>query len=259
MADRIMAHLVAFYPDKERTLEVARALTDGGAAYLEVQFPFSEPTADGPVIQRACARALENGFSVDEGFRLLERIRGITGVPIFVMSYANVVFRRGVEHFVRRCREAGAQGVIVPDLPPDSDEGLFASARKAGLDAVPVVAPTISDARIRLIGSLKPAFIYAALRKGITGAATAIGGENLAFLSRLRPVGAKILAGFGISERGQVEALSAHVHACIVGSAFIAAATEGAAADDAETGGAGAASDGSSIYGVVRAKIESLI
>ena len=252
MADRIMAHLIAFYPDKERTLEVARGLVDGGAAYLEVQFPFSEPTADGPVIQRACARALENGFTVAEGFKLLERIRGITDVPIFVMSYANVAFRRGVESFVRRCRDAGAQGVIVPDLPPDSDEGLYAAAGAAGLHAITVVAPTISDQRIRLIGSLAPAFIYAPLRKGITGAATAIVGENLAYLSRLKTIRAKILAGFGISERAQVEALSAHVHACIVGTAFIAATAEGAAAEDASPGGR-------SIYKSVRGKIESLL
>jgi tryptophan synthase alpha chain len=222
---------------------------DGGAAYLEVQFPFSEPTADGPVIQRACARALEEGFTVDEGFRLLEGIRGLAEIPIFVMSYANVVFRPGVERFVRRCRDAGARGIIVPDLPPDSDEGLYSAGKQAGLDVIPVVAPTISGARVDLIKGIRPTFLYAALRKGITGAATAIGEDNLSFLSRLEAIGAKILAGFGISERSQVEALSPRVHACIVGSAFIAAAAEGG----------GATPDDRSVYRAVRAKLESLL
>jgi tryptophan synthase alpha chain len=244
MADRIMTHLVAFYPDRDRSLEVARALTDGGAAYLEVQFPFSEPTADGPVIQRACAQALERGFSVDEGFRLLDGIRGFATVPVFVMSYANIAYRAGVQRFVQRCRDAGASGIIVPDLPPDSDEGLYAAAAAAGLDAIPVVAPTITDARLGLLKALRVTFLYAALRKGITGAATEIGKENIDFLSRLGPVGAKILAGFGISQRSQIKALAPHVHACIVGSALIEAT---------------AAAGGDSPYTAVRARLESLL
>ncbi len=241
MADRIMTHMVAFYPDRERTLDVARALADGGASYLEVQFPFSEPTADGPVIQTACARALAQGFTVDGGFGLVERIAKACGLPIFIMNYANPVFRRGVERYVGQCRDSGASGLIVPDLPVDCDEGLYAAARTAGLDAVPVVAPTITEERIGMIAKLKPRFVYAALRKGITGAATEIGEDNLAFIARLRTVGADILAGFGIGKRSQVRALAPHVHACIVGSALISAAS------------------GAAPYEAVRARVESLV
>jgi tryptophan synthase alpha chain len=226
MPDRIMSHLVAFYPDAERSLEAARAMIDGGAAYLEVQFPFSEPTADGPVIQRACARALSAGFTVKAGMRLLERICGVSKTPVFVMSYANVVFRHGTIPFARRVRETGARGLIVPDLPPDTDEGLYAAGQAEGLDVVPVVAPTITGARIRLVASLGVSYVYAALRKGITGETTAIGEENLAFLRNLSRTGAKIVAGFGVSTRAQVEALSPHVHAVVVGSAFIGAIPE---------------------------------
>ena len=243
MADRIMAHCVAFYPDKERSFDVARALVDGGAAFIEVQFPFSDPTADGPVIQRACSQALERGFTMEEGFRLLRRIRGISKVPIFVMGYANLAFRPGIETFVRRCRDAGADGIIVPDMPVDSDEGLYPLGRKNGLDVIPVAAPTISDARIGLIKGVKPNYLYAALRSGITGNITTIGDDNLAFLARLEPTGAKILAGFGIQERAQVKALAPHVHASIVGSALIAATS---AAED-------------SPYTAVRKKLESLV
>jgi tryptophan synthase alpha chain len=253
MPNRIMAHMVAFYPDETQCLEVARALVDGGATYLELQFPFSDPTADGPVIQRACSRALKQGFTVQRGLRILERIRAFTQVPVFVMSYANLAVRRGTREYARRCKEAGAFGLIVPDLPPDLDEGLYAAGKAEGLHVVPVVVPTITDKRLALVRAKKPAFIYAALRKGITGAATRIGEENLSFLSRLADGETKIMAGFGISERGQVEALAEHVHAVIIGSAFVAAA------GGDEDGRLAAGSPAPSPYVAVLSKIRGLV
>jgi tryptophan synthase alpha chain len=247
-----MAHLVAYYPDRESSLEVARALIDGGASYLEFQFPFSDPTADGPAIQRACARALEKGFTVDGGFRLLDRIGRLAKVPVFVMSYANPVVRRGAKDFVRRCREAGACGIIAPDLPVGSDEGLYAEGKSAGLEIVPVLAPTMTDDRLALIKAAGTGFLYAALRKGITGETTAIGEENLSFLKRVSSPGAKVLAGFGISRRDQVEALAPHVHAVVIGSAFVRAAGDAAGPE------AAAADAGRSAYKAVRAAIERL-
>jgi tryptophan synthase alpha chain len=220
----IMAHLIAFYPDEDRSLAVARALMDGGAKYLELQFPFSEPTADGPAIQRACARALSLGFTLEAGFRLLSRVCGLSEAPVFVMSYANPVYRGGVKEFVKRCRDAGARGLIVPDLPADCDEGMYAAAAAAGMEAIPVVVPTITQERLELIKGLGTGYLYVALRRGITGAKTEIGEENLSFLSRVSRPGLKILAGFGISDRAQVEALAPKVHAVIVGSAFVEAA-----------------------------------
>ena len=245
MTNRIMAHLIAFYPDEDRSLDVARALIDGGAEYLELQFPFSEPTADGPAIQRACARALSLGFTLSAGFGLLSRICKLTEVPVFVMSYANPVYRRGVGEFIKRCLGAGARGLIVPDLPVDCDEGMYAAAAAAGIEAIPVVVPTVTRERLELIKGLGTGYLYVALRKGITGAKTVIGEENLSFLSRVSRPGLKILAGFGISERAQVEALAPKVHAVIVGSAFVDAADM--------DGGTG------SPYPSVLAKIKSLV
>jgi tryptophan synthase alpha chain len=245
MANRIMAHLVAFYPDEEASLEVARGLADGGAAYLEVQFPFSEPTADGPVIQTACARALERGFTVARGLKLLEKICALTSAPVFVMSYANVAYRAGIPEFTRRVREAGAHGLIVPDLSPGADEGLFAAGSAAGIAVVPVIVPTMSDARLAAVRAERPAYLYTALRTGITGAATEVGADTLAFLARAAGGGSgpKILAGFGISEKGQADLLAPHVHAVVVGSAFVSAI---------------AAADGTPPYAAVRGRIESL-
>ena len=229
MAERIRAHLVAGYPDAEGSLAAALGLAEGGAAYLEVQFPFSDPTADGPLIQEACDAALKGGFRTADGFALVRRIRAATGLPVFVMSYANPVYVRGVRFFLEEAQAAGAVGLIVPDLPVDSDEGLFARGRALGLEIVPVAPLNIRPARLRLLASPGPGYLYAALRRGITGEPTAIGEENLAFLRLLAGLGPRVLAGFGVRAREQVLALAPHAHAVVVGSAFVQA-VRGAAA-----------------------------
>lgn len=220
---RIMAHLVAHYPDVERSLAVARGLIRGGAAYLEVQFPFSDPTADGPVIQRACQEALETGFTVDAGFEFVRRVaaeaRG--GVPIFIMTYASLLYARGVRRFLSDGLEAGAAGFILPDIPLDYDEGVFEIAAELGTQVMPVSVTSAREKRIELLLERAPEYVYVALRRGITGERTELGEENLRFLDRVRDSGAKVMAGFGISGRDQVEALEAHVHAAVVGSAFV--------------------------------------
>jgi tryptophan synthase alpha chain len=221
MANRVMAHLVASYPDEAESLEVARALAGAGAAYLELQFPFSEPTADGPVIQNACARALESGFSVAGGLRLLEAIRRAADVPVFVMTYGNMAYRSGMESFTRRAAAAGACGLIIPDLSPGADEGLYAAGAGAGLEVVPVVVPTMSGARLAAVLAAQPAYVYAALRAGITGTATDVGGDTLGFLRLLS--GPKVLAGFGIQHKRHADILAPHVHAVVVGSVLVAA------------------------------------
>jgi tryptophan synthase alpha chain len=222
---RIMAHLVAFNPDGQGSREVARGLVEGGCAYLEVQFPFSDPTADGPDIERACSIALAAGFTVREGFRLLEQIARFATVPLFVMSYANLVFTRGVKSFLSDCRQSGARGVIVPDLPLDYDEGLFGLASEAGLTAVPVVSPSIRQERLLRIARLGPAYLYATLRIGTTGSRNGADSSGLSFLSRIAALpGAghlKILGGFGVSTPEQVREVAPLVHAVVVGSALV--------------------------------------
>ena len=224
MSDTIMAHLVVGYPTLEESFDVARGLVDGGAALLEVQFPFSDPTADGPVIQDACRVALEQGVRTADGFDLVRRIRAELDVPLFVMSYANTIFQGGVEHFISDCIEASASGIIAPDLPPDSDEGLYRTGRDAGLEVMPVIVPTTTPRRMRTVREVSGARrVYAALRRGITGAHTVIDEANLVFLRDLRALGLDVLAGFGISTREQVVALSQEVQGVIVGSALLRA------------------------------------
>ena len=221
-APRVMAHLVASFPDWEASLEVGKGLVDGGAAFLEVQFPFSDPTADGPQIQAACDAALQAGFTCERGFELVAALRAHSDVPIAVMSYANPIFQNGVAGFVQRCRDAGAGAVIAPDLPPDYDEGLYAAAAAAGIAVIPVVVPTTLPERLRMIvSSAASAWVYAALRKGITGSYTAIGEDNLTFLRAIRALGGEPLAGFGIRDRAQVTTLAPHVAYVVVGTWFV--------------------------------------
>lgn len=228
---KLMAHMVAGYPDWERSFEVARALADGGADYIELQFPFSDPSADGPAIQGACSAALESGFRLKEGFRLLQAIRERIGIEVFLMSYGSPVFSRGVEPFVSQAAELGVTGLIVPDLPFDHDEGLYAACKSHGVEAVPVAVVTLPEERIEQIIALKPAYLYASLRRGITGTKTEIGEENIRFLDRFAEIDTEVLGGFGISERSQVEALAGHVHTVVVGSAIVRTIAEAAAAE----------------------------
>lgn len=244
MAESLMTHMVAYYPDRERSLEVARAFVDGGARYLEIQFPFSDPSVDGPVIQGACSQALAAGFRVDGGFALVREIRQWAAVPIFIMSYANLVFARGVERFIRDAREAKALGLIVPDLPVGFDEGLFDLAQAAGIEVAAVISPTVRDERLKAICAQPGGYLYASLRTGITGQITPIEDQNLHFLQRIAKYGKKVLAGFGVAHHEQVKRIAPYAHAVVVGSALIRVIEE---------------ARGEALYPKLRAKVEKLV
>ncbi len=221
MKSRIMSHLIPFYPDLTASRRVAETLAAAGVSYLELQFPFSDPSADGPVIQAACTAAIENGFTVDAGFSFTKGVCADCGIPVFIMTYAALVFARGIGRFVDEAVRSGARGLIIPDLPVDSDEGLLEAGRAAGLAVVPVLVPGMSPERTELYRKQDFEYIYAALRRGITGSHTDLGDENLDFLRGLSEGGSKVLAGFGVDSREQVEVLHPLIHAVVVGSAFM--------------------------------------
>ena len=223
VAARIMTHLVASFPNWEASLEVGRGLVDGGAAYLEVQFPFSDPTADGPHIQVACDEALAAGFTQERGFALVEALRAGTGVPIAVMSYANPIFQNGVARFVQRCRDAGADAIIAPDLPPDYDEGLYAAGKAAGVAVIPVVVPSTLPERLA-DGDHRRRH-----RLGVRGAAQ--GHYRQLHRDRRQTTWRSCAAsvnsaasrwpGFGIRSPEQVAALTPYVDYVVVGTWFV--------------------------------------
>ena len=220
MKVNLMAHLVAGYPTQKASLEAARALARGGATYLEVQFPFSDPSADGPAIQAACTQALAAGFKVAKGWELVSVLRQeFPSIPIFVMSYASIVVARGVEAFVAEAARHSV-GLIIPDLIPGADEGLFEAGRMAGVPIVPVIVPTVAASRLNELLALKPEWVYTAIRTGITGIHTTLTPDLEFFLSGLHAQ-TKVLAGFGIDSPDQVRALAPRAHAVVVGSAFV--------------------------------------
>lgn len=217
----IMAHMIPWYPDAERSRRVAQALIDAGVTYLEIQFPFSDPTADGPTIQAACSAALERGFSLSAGWDFVAELVAAGAPPIFVMSYASPVYTTGVERFVKNAAEIGVRGLIVPDLPFDADEGLYAAGERADVAIVPVLAPDTRSGRLAKLEALHPEYVYASLRRGITGTRTEIGPDNITFLERARALGGEVMAGFGIVERAQVDALAEHCDVAVVGSELV--------------------------------------
>jgi tryptophan synthase alpha chain len=218
-----IAYLVAGDPDREGFLAAADAALEGGADILEIGMPFSDPVADGPTLQRAHTRALAAGVTVDKYFDAIRSIREISGIPLVLMVYCNTVHRRGVEQFYREAKDAGADGILVVDMPPEEGERALAAARENGLDQIFLVAPSTSDARLGLIAGAGSGFLYLASLLGVTGARERLSGEVSALISRVRPhTGLPLAVGFGISRPEHARALAeAGADGIIVGSAIV--------------------------------------
>ncbi|MDC7233852.1 MAG: tryptophan synthase subunit alpha, partial [Spirochaetales bacterium] len=184
MSTEIVSHFIAGYPDREGSLETARGLAEGGAAYLEMQIPFSDPSADGPVIENACRLSLERGCTVDGALDLMKTITDELDIPVFLMSYGNILFARGMETMVKQAKAAGAAGLIIPDLVYGRDEGLYELGRKEGIPVLPVITPNIPAHRLKELTDLEPQWIYTALRSGITGSYTTLDERNILRLSQ---------------------------------------------------------------------------
>ena len=242
----LMSHLVAGYPTEELSFTAARALVDGGADILEIQLPFSDPSADGPAIQTACTRVLQRGYRTADGLAFIAKLRNeFPNVKIYLMSYGSLVYTPGVENFCKRAAAAGVNGMIIPDLPFDYDEGLTQACQKNGMVNIPVAAPSMSKERLAKLANSNFPYIYAALRTGITGTNTKIDDNTLQFLKAVGEGGSKIYGGFGISNGEQASALADSVEAIVAGSVFVRLITENQNNPDA-------------LYKAVRAKAQEL-
>lgn len=218
----LMSHLVAGYPNDELALVVARALIAGGTSILEIQLPFSDPSADGPAIQEACTKVLARGYRTKDAFNLVKQIRNeFPKITIYIMSYASLVYTPGIYAFCQNASNAGANGLIVPDLPFDFDEGLSEACKAQGMVNIPVAAPSMSKERLQTLCNAHYPYLYAALRTGITGSNTTIDKKTLGFLDALRASKSKIYGGFGISCKEQVESLCGTVDGVVAGSVFV--------------------------------------
>lgn len=218
----LMSHLIPFFPDLDTSLKIAGIMAESGADILEVQFPYSDPTADGPVIQEACSTALENGFTVAHGFRFLEDLARSSGTSIYLMVYAGLLYAGGIVPFIERAKKAGVSAIIVPDLPVDQDEGFFSAAKDAEIDPVPVLSPGMTDQRMETVMEAAGSSVYATLRSGITGSKTSLGDENIGFLKKLNTYGKKVMAGFGVNSRELALSVSEYADTVVAGSVFMA-------------------------------------
>jgi tryptophan synthase alpha chain len=223
-----MPYLMGGFPDVETSRAAGIAAADAGADVLELGIPFSDPLADGPVIHAAATEALKNGVKLNDVLGVCESIAD--RLPVVFMVYANPVLARGADAFARTAADAGAAGIIVPDLPHDEAGELRAACDAAGIDLVPLVAPTSTDARIAEVGADARGFVYTVSTTGTTGERDKLPPEIGRTVERVRAATeCPVAVGFGISTPAQAAAVGDLADGVIVGSRVVRAAGEGGA------------------------------
>ncbi len=228
----LVAYITAGDPDLRATAEFIPALESAGVDIIELGIPFSDPLADGPVIQRASERALAAAATLPRILKLVTDIRRRSQVPLVLFGYLNPFLRYGFEQFAQDARQAGADGVLITDLSVEEAGGFIGPMRAAELDTVFLAAPTSTDVRLRAIADVSSGFVYAISRMGVTGAREALSDQLVPLLARIRKVTDLPLAvGFGISRRAHVAALRGHADAAVVGSALVRVIEETRSAD----------------------------
>ncbi len=216
----LIPYFTAGYPSVESVPRAIEAFEAGGADVIEVGLPFSEPIADGPTIQNAVTRALENGMSPDVYFEKVGEAD--VDVPLVCMTYYNLIMQRGVEEFVRDCKNVGIEGIIVPDLPVDESDALHAACEKHGVSLIFIVAPTTTDERLERIMERVSGFVYVQARLGTTGAREDVSGATYDVLERLHGYDVPKAVGFGVSEREHArEIIRGGADGVVAGSVFV--------------------------------------
>ena len=217
----LMTHIVLGYPSLEASRQIAHHMVEAGVDLMELQIPFSEPIADGPVILHANQRALAAGVTVDACFELAKQLTQELPIPFLFMSYYNIAWKRGLQRFARDTRAAGLQGAIIPDLPFEEGEPLLSAFEQEQIDPVFIFSPTTSDERMRAIAARARGFVYCVARKGVTGAQTEFTAVG-EYLERCRRATSLPLAlGFGVKSAADVSGLKGKVDIAVVGSETI--------------------------------------
>lgn len=219
----LVACTVAGDPDFAGTIGIARCLAGAGADMLELVMPFSDPVADGPVIQEAGIRALAAGMTTDRLFALVREVRKEIDIPLLIMTYANIVIQRGITRFYQDAAGAGADGVVIADVPVEEAGPFCEAARQAGIDPILFVSPTTSPERLELILSQGSGFIYLVAAMGVTGVRDGVAPETLACLRSVKEkTNLPVLPGFGISSPDHILAYAeSGADGVIVGSAIV--------------------------------------
>ena len=218
----LVCYLMAGDPNFAAGSRALRAVAAGGADVIELGVPFSDPMADGPVIQQAAIRALKSAIHLPEIFALVRDLRCEYDTPLLLMSYWNPILQYGIERTIIEAGEAGVDGFLISDLPPEEAQEWLQKSRENGLETIFLLAPTSPESRIRLVASEGSGFIYCVSRLGVTGAHRELPADLFALIDKIKSYTTRPVAvGFGISTPEQVALVCSHADGAIVGSALV--------------------------------------
>jgi tryptophan synthase alpha chain len=218
----LVTYVTAGDPDLQRSAEIIQRLDRAGADVLEIGVPFSDPLADGPVIQRATERALASGVTLSQVLAMLQSVRPSISAPVVIFSYANPILRMGLDRFVTEATAAGVDGVLTLDMPPEEGELFRTTFTAAGIDTIFLLSPTTTVERIRRAASLGSGFLYGISRLGVTGMRDSVDTSARELATRVKSETAMPLAlGFGISRPEHVRSVGQFADAAVVGSALV--------------------------------------
>jgi tryptophan synthase alpha chain len=223
-------YFTAGFPSLNDTLPIIKELDLAGVDMIEIGMPFSDPVADGPVIQRSSEKALKNGMSLNMLFKQIEKVRTVTDIPLIIMGYINPFFRFGMENFINKCRENGIDGTIIPDLPVEEYLGSYASLyEQNGIFNIFLISPQTPAERIVYLNSISKGFLYLVSTSSTTGVKKGFNNLQTAYFSRVRDLhlSTPALIGFGISDKSAFEKACEYSSGAIIGSAFIRTLDEG--------------------------------
>ena len=229
----LIPYAVGGYPDRDSCARILRTYAEAGAGILEIGVPFSDPLADGPVIQAASQVALRGGTRPADVLDLAEEAAGM-GVPVVLLCYLNIILAYGPERFFADCGRKGVAGVVVPDVPVEEAGGLRRTARENGVDVILLAAPTSTEARLARIAAAASGFIYCVSTTGVTGARAALRADLPDFVARIRRHTQLPLAvGFGVSTVEQAGAVARYADGVIIGSSLVGMVQKSAEVDEA--------------------------
>jgi len=225
MADKdilLMTHIVLGYPSFETNREVIKEMVENGDDCIEMQIPFSEPMADGPVILKANQDSLAHGTTIEDCLNFGAEMCATYDIPFLYMTYYNIIYKYGEQRFLDRAAGAGIQGLILPDLPPEEGGALCTGAKELGMAPIMIYSPTSTMERMAELSGYGAGFIYCTARRGVTGSHSDLDSGFQAYLNRCRQATSLPLAvGFGIQNRGDIEALIGAADIGVVGSQTI--------------------------------------
>lgn len=218
----LMTHIVLGYPSLAINRQVISQMVEGGVDCIEMQIPFSEPMADGPVILKANQESLAQGTKVADCIAFGREMTGQYDIPFLFMTYYNIIFKYGEERFFKDCQSAGIQGLIIPDLPPEMGEEFFQLATRYQIAPILIYAPTSTEKRMTELNTFAAGFIYCVARRGVTGKQSEFDDDFDAYLARCRAATPLPLAvGFGIRNKTDVAAITGKADIAVIGSETI--------------------------------------